>query len=68
VIQEGIDAGVWGFGAAALEGAVLAAWALVHGVTLLFLDGFIPVADEAEADRIAGSVIRLQMGGLYRRG
>jgi AcrR family transcriptional regulator len=68
VVQDGIEAGVWGFGAGALEGAVLAAWALVHGVTLLFLDGFIPVADEAEADRIAGSVIRLQMGGLYRRG
>jgi AcrR family transcriptional regulator len=66
VIQGGIDRGVWGFGAAALEGAVLAAWALVHGVTLLFLDGFIPALDDAEADGIAGSVIRLQMGGLYR--
>lgn len=64
VIEEGIEAGVWGV---ALDGAVLAAWALVHGVTLLFLDGFIPAQDEAEADRIAGSVIRLQMGGLYRK-
>jgi AcrR family transcriptional regulator len=67
VIQDGIDAGVWGIPAGALDGAVLAAWALVHGVTLLFLDGFIPAQDEAEADRIAGSVIRLQLAGFYKR-
>jgi AcrR family transcriptional regulator len=70
VIRDGVKAGVWGFAdgdAPALEAAVLAAWSLVHGVTLLFLDGFIPARDEAEADRIAGAVIRLQMTGLNRR-
>jgi len=69
VILEGIAAGVWDIAAEdgqALEAAVLAAWSLVHGVTLLFLDGFIPAQNEAEADRIAGGVIRLQMTGLNR--
>jgi hypothetical protein len=59
--------GDWARRAGALEGAVLAAWALVHGVTLLFLDGFIPARNDREADRIAGGVIRRQMTGLYRR-
>jgi AcrR family transcriptional regulator len=70
VIQEGIAAGAWDIAAEdahALDLAVLAAWSLVHGVTLLFLDGFIPARNDREADRIAGGVIRRQMTGLYRR-
>jgi len=70
VILDGIAAGIWAIApedALGLEAAVLAAWSLVHGVTLLFLDGFILARSEAEADRIAGAVIRLQMTGLNRR-
>jgi AcrR family transcriptional regulator len=67
VILEGIEAGRWDVAAEVLEQAVLAAWALVHGVTLLFLDGFIPVRDEAEADRLAAGVIGMQVKGLQRQ-
>jgi AcrR family transcriptional regulator len=70
VIMDGIEAGAWNIApedGQALEAAVLAAWSLVHGVTLLFLDGFILMQSEAEADRIAGRLISLQMTGLNRR-
>jgi AcrR family transcriptional regulator len=69
-IRNGAEAGVLSIAAGdaqAVEAAVLASWSLVHGVTMLFLDGFIPAHDEAEADRIAGGLISLQMRGLYRR-
>jgi AcrR family transcriptional regulator len=67
VIRGGVKAGVWDFGDGGVERGVLTAWALVHGVTLLFLDGFIPVREEAEAERVASGVLRLQVAGFARR-
>jgi AcrR family transcriptional regulator len=52
-------------GAQALDLAVLAAWSLVHGVTQLFLDGYIGRPAEDDVDRLVTALLRLQMRGLH---
>jgi AcrR family transcriptional regulator len=47
-----------------IDRMVLAAWALVHGVTMLCLDNLI----DLDPGQAAEAVITLQMGGLLRRG
>jgi AcrR family transcriptional regulator len=48
----------------ALELAVLAAWSLVHGVTQLFVDGYVRQPGDEAADGLVAAMIRLQMRGL----
>jgi AcrR family transcriptional regulator len=52
---------------AALEIVVLGAWSLVHGFTMLWLDGMTrPIGNRVAPDVAAEAVLRSQLGGILR--
>ena len=69
VIRQGASDGSFQIAgdAQAVEGAALAAWSLVHGLTMLLIDGFAgtgAAANPAAAEQIAGHVSQLLLDGL----
>jgi AcrR family transcriptional regulator len=50
----------------ALAGAVLAAWSLVHGLTLLYIDGLATLETSLGIERLAGMVSETFMHGLAK--
>ncbi len=68
VVQRGMEEGSFAVPPEGLDTAVLSAWALVHGLTLLLLDGRAgeetgPPTGPA-AERIAGQVAQLLLDGV----
>ena len=50
----------------ALAAAVLAAWSLVHGLTLLYIDGLATLETSLGIEQLAGMVSETFMHGLAR--
>ena len=50
----------------ALAAAVLAAWSLVHGLTLLYVDGLATLETSLSIEQLAGMVSETFMRGLAR--
>ena len=69
VIQQGMEEGCFAVLPDALDMAVLSAWSLVHGLTLLLIDGLAVegaagVVTASAAEQIAGQVTRLLLNGF----
>ncbi len=68
VVRWGIEDGSFAVSPEDLDLAVLTAWSLVHGLTLLLLDGLVGEAagafEEVTAEQIAGQVSQLLLDGL----
>jgi AcrR family transcriptional regulator len=52
---------------AALETALIAAWSLVHGLTMLYLDGLATLETAQTIDSLAEKVVAMFMYGLVER-
>lgn len=66
VIRQGVEDGSFALSPDALETGVLAAWALVHGLTMLLLDGLAETAPlpASSSEQIAAQVSQLLLDGL----
>lgn len=68
VVRRGIEDGSFAVSLEGLDTAVLSAWSLVHGLTLLLLDGLVEVEagplSVPTAERIAGQVSQFLLDGL----
>jgi hypothetical protein len=52
---------------AALEIAVIATWSLVHGLTMLYIDGLATLETAKTIDDLAEKVVAILMYGLLKR-
>lgn len=68
VIRQGTEQGSFAVSPEGLDLAVLSAWSLVHGLTLLLLDGLagvkIGTLTASSAERMAAQVSQVLLGGL----
>jgi hypothetical protein len=52
---------------AALELAVIAVWSLVHGLTMLYIDGLATLGTAQTVDSLAEKVVAMFMHGIVER-